>query len=298
MLRQSSYQNTLRRPCHIQGVGIHSGREAHLTILPAAPNTGIVFRVRDGGRQVEIPARAEFIIRTTMNTTLGRGGMEVCTVEHLLAALAGLEIDNAVIVTDGCEVPGMDGSAQPFVSRIMEVGRKLQPVPRRFLKIVEPVQVEEGGRFASLTPADDRILSFLIDFNHPAIQTQSMTVRLTPQTFVSDVARARTFGFMEDLEDLQEKGLALGAGLDNAVGLSRGGQILNTDGLRYPDEFVRHKILDAVGDLSLAGYPILGEFKGIKSGHALHGKLVQTLLSRPSAWKVITLDATQAAQAV
>ncbi len=298
MLQLSSYQNTLRRPCQIHGVGIHSGKEVRVTLLPAAPNSGIVFRVRENGRQVEIPARAEFITRSIMNTTLGRDGLEVCTVEHLLAALAGLEIDNAIIVTEGREIPGVDGSAQPFVARLLEVGRKLQPVARRFLKVTQPVILEDGGRFAGLFPADDRIFSFLIDFNHPAIQTQSLTLRLTPQSFVSEIARARTFGFLEDLEALQEKGLALGAGLDNAVGLTRTGEVLNGDGLRYADEFVRHKILDAVGDLSLAGAPILGEFKGIKSGHALHGRLVQALLDRPGAWELVTLGSGQHAQAV
>lgn len=298
MLPQSNYQNTLRRPCQIQGIGIHSGKEARVTVLPAAPNTGIVFRVRENGRQVEIPARAEFITPSSLNTTLSRGGMEICTVEHLLAALAGLEIDNAIIVTDGCEIPGMDGSAQPFVARILEVGRKLQPVARRFLKVKETVTVEDGTKFATLAPSDDRIFSFLIDFNHPAIQTQSLSLRLTPQSFVAEIARARTFGFLEDLEALQEKGLALGAGLDNAVGLTRTGDVLNDDGLRYGDEFVRHKILDAVGDLSLAGAPILGEFKGIKSGHAMHARLVRALLEQPEAWEMVTLAPAQSAQAV
>jgi UDP-3-O-[3-hydroxymyristoyl] N-acetylglucosamine deacetylase len=298
MLPQSSYQNTLRRPCQVHGVGIHSGKQVHVTLLPAAANTGIVFRVREGGRQVEIPARAEFITRTVMSTTLGRDGLEVCTVEHLLAALAGLEIDNAVIVIDGREIPGMDGSAQPFVARLLEVGRKLQPVARRFLKVVQPVVLDDGGRFAGLFPAPDRMFSFLIDFNHPAIQTQSLSLRLTPQAFVSEIARARTFGFLEDLKALQEKGLALGAGLDNAVGLTRSGEVLNDGGLRYADEFVRHKILDAVGDLSLAGAPILGEFKGIKSGHALHARLVQALLEQPGAWEMVTFSAEQSAQAV
>jgi UDP-3-O-[3-hydroxymyristoyl] N-acetylglucosamine deacetylase len=298
MIRQSSFQTTLRRPCHIHGVGIHSGERTQITLLPAAPNTGIVFRLREGGRHVEIPARAEFITRTTMNTTLGRGGLEICTVEHLLAALSGLEIDNVVIVTDGCEIPGMDGSAQPFVTRIMEAGRKLQPVPRRFLKLLEPVQLEENGRYAGIFPSDDRNFSFTIDFNHPAIQTQTFAVTLTPQAFVAELARARTFGFMEDLENLQENGLALGAGLDNAVGLTKTGQVLNEEGLRYPDEFVRHKLLDAVGDLSLAGFPLLAEFKGIKSGHALHGKLIQTLLSRPETWQIVSFGASEGAQAV
>ena len=298
MMRQTSFQTTLRRPCHVHGVGIHSGERSQITLLPSEPNTGIVFRVRDGVRHVEFPARAEFITRTTMNTTLGRSGLEVCTVEHLLAALSGLEIDNAIIVTDGREVPGMDGSAQPFVTRIMEAGRKLQPVARRFLKVLAPVEVEESGRYAGVFPSDERVFSSVISFNHPAIQTQSLTVSLTPQSFVAEIARARTFGFMEDLEHLQENGLVLGAGLDNAVGLTKSGQVLNVEGLRYPNEFVRHKILDAVGDLSLAGLPLLAEYRGIKSGHEMHSKLVQALLNRPEALQIVSFGSGTAAQAV
>ena len=191
----------------------------------------------------------------------------------------------------------MDGSAQPFVARIMEVGRKVQPVLRRYLRILEPVFVQDGDRFAGLYPADTTTFVFSIDFDHPAIQTQSYRVQLTPQSFVSELARARTFGFIEDLEHLQEQGLARGAGVENAVGLSREGNVLNAEGLRYPDEFVRHKILDAIGDLSLAGYPILGEFRGVKSGHRLHNRLLAALAKQPGCWDVITPGA-QNAQAV
>jgi UDP-3-O-[3-hydroxymyristoyl] N-acetylglucosamine deacetylase len=279
-------------------VGLHSGRPAHITLLPAAPNTGIVFRIRAGGRQTEIPARMEHIVRTTLNTTLGRDDLQISTVEHLLAALAGLELDNVVIVTEGHEVPAVDGSAQPFVARIMESGRRLQPVARRYIKILAPVEVEDGSRLAGFYPAGERLFKFIIDFSNRAIGTQSFQVRLTPQSFVSELARARTFGFIDELEALQEQGLALGADLENAVGLSADGQVLNGEGLRFPDEFVRHKILDAVGDLSLMGDPILGEFRGFKSGHTLHGKLLQALVDQPQAWEYFTLTPQQDAQAV
>jgi UDP-3-O-[3-hydroxymyristoyl] N-acetylglucosamine deacetylase len=291
------YQSTLRGPCRILGIGLHSGQHTGITLLPAPVNSGIVFRVREGDRQVDIPARSEYVVGTTLNTTLGRDEQQVCTVEHLLAALAGLEIDNAIIVTDGHEIPAMDGSAQPFVTRIMEVGRKIQPTLRQYLRILEPVYVQNGDRFAGLYPAVASSFVFSIDFNHPAIQTQTFRVRLTPQTFVSELARARTFGFIEDLETLKERGLARGAGLENAVGLSREGQVLNGEGLRYPDEFVRHKIVDAIGDLSLAGHPILGEYRGIKSGHMMNSRLLVALAERTQSWELVT-GSEEAAEAV
>lgn len=282
------YQSTLRAPCRIRGVGLHSGQYTGITLLPAPANSGIVFRVQEGDRQVDIPARTQYVTNTTLNTTLGRDEQSVCTVEHLLSALAGLEIDNAIIVTDGHEIPAMDGSAYPFVARIMEVGRKIQPVQRKYLRILEPVYIQDGDRFAGLYPAHEIRLVFAIDFDHPAIQTQSYEVRLTPQTFVTELCRARTFGYIEDLDTLKGKGLARGAGLENAVGLSREGKVLNSEGLRYPDEFVRHKIVDAIGDLSLVGYPILGEFRGVKSGHRLHNELLSELAKKPACWDVIT----------
>jgi UDP-3-O-[3-hydroxymyristoyl] N-acetylglucosamine deacetylase len=291
------YQSTLRAPCRIRGVGLHSGQYTGISILPAPADSGIVFRVQEGDRQVDIPARTEYVTKTVLNTTLGRDDQQVCTVEHLLAALAGLEIDNAIIVTDGHEIPAMDGSAHPFVARLMEVGRKIQPVQRKYLRILKPVFVEEGDRFAGLYPAPETRLVFSIDFDHPAIQTQTYKVRLTPQSFVTELCRARTFGFIEDLEVLQEKGLARGAGVENAVGLSREGQVLNVEGLRYPDEFVRHKMVDAIGDLSLSGYPILGEFRGVKSGHALHNKLLALLVEHTECWECV-VPADEKAQAV
>ncbi len=291
-------QKTLRAPCHIQGVGLHSGEKVAVTLMPARPDTGVVFAVMDGARRVEIPACVENVTRTTMCTTLGADGAEVWTVEHLLAALAGLEIDNAYVVVQGREVPALDGSSQPFVSRIMEVGRKLQAAPRHYLKVLEPIVVEEGDRFAGLFPAITPTYAFLIDFDNPAIQTQSLKVHLTPQTFVAHLAKARTFGFVEEVEGMQARGLARGAGLDNAVGLSGDGRVLNPEGLRYDDEFVRHKLLDAVGDLSLCGYPIVGEYRGVRSGHAFNLRLLEALAARPEHWEIVTSDMEDEAQAV
>jgi UDP-3-O-[3-hydroxymyristoyl] N-acetylglucosamine deacetylase len=291
-------QKTLRAPCHIQGVGLHSGGEARLTLLPAPADTGIVFKLNGNGPRVDIPARREFVTRTQLSTTLGRDGVEIWTVEHLMAALAGLEIDNVVIQMEGREVPAMDGSAQPFVSRIMEVGRKLLPTSRRYLKVLAPIVVEDRERVAGLYPATDTTFAFLIEFDHPLIQTQSLKVRLTPQTFVSQLAKARTFGFVDEVKDLQGRGLARGAGLENAVGLGGDGTVLNPEGLRYRDEFVRHKLLDAVGDLFLAGYPILGEYRGIRSGHQLNVRLLNALAQQTDSWELITAGVQEAALAV
>jgi len=292
------YQKTLRGPCHIFGKGLHTGQPAQFTLLPAPVDTGIVFRVSSRGNVVEFRAKAQSVVRTTMNTTLGLGDVEVCTVEHVLAALTGLGVDNAIIETQGPEIPAMDGSAQPFVSRIMEVGRKLQPAPKRYLKVLRPIVVEEGDKIAALYPSEVPAYSFLIEFDNPAIQTQSLKVFLSPETFVAQLAKARTFGFLEDLEALQRNGLALGGGLENALGLDRDGNVLNPGGLRYQDEFVRHKILDAIGDLTLAGHPLLAEYRGVKSGHQLNIRLVNELLARTDDWELVTIFPETQAQAV
>ena len=290
------HQITLRAPCRIFGKGLHTGQSTQITLLPAPVDTGVVFRIRRGGRQVEVQACCGSVVRTTLSTSLGRDGLEVCTVEHLLAALAGLQIDNVIVEADGPEIPAMDGSAQPFVARIMEVGRQLQPASRRYIKVLAPVIVDDGEKHAGLYPAITPSLSFMIDFENPAIQTQSLTVYLTPQTFVAQLAKARTFGFIEDLQNLQRNGFALGAGLDNAVGLNPDGTVLNPEGLRYPDEFVRHKILDAIGDLMLAGSPIVAAYRGIRSGHQMNVRLLEILAEQPDRWEFIS--AAPQAQAV
>jgi UDP-3-O-[3-hydroxymyristoyl] N-acetylglucosamine deacetylase len=281
-------QQTLRSPCHIHGVGLHSGQKVSISLLPAPMDSGIVFRVNEGERQVDIPARPENVVRTRLNTTVGKHGLEIGTVEHLLAALIGLSIDNVVVLTHGVEIPAMDGSALPFVSRIMEVGRQVQAAPKRYLRVTAPIGVEEDGKFAGLYPAVTPLYSFTIDFPHPVVRSQSLKLRLTPQTFVSQLAKARTFGFEEDLQRLNDQGLALGVSLANVVGLGKDGTVLNEGGLRFADEFVRHKILDAVGDLALLGYPILAEYRGIKSGHALNLKLMEALAEHPDHWEIIS----------
>ncbi|MDH5752736.1 MAG: UDP-3-O-acyl-N-acetylglucosamine deacetylase [Deltaproteobacteria bacterium] len=292
------HQKTIRAACHIKGVGLHTGENTAITLLPAAENTGVVFAAVSQGRRVNIPARQENVVRTTMSTTMGREGVEIWTVEHLMSALTGLEIDNVLIVVEGPEIPAMDGSALPFVSRIMEVGRMLQAAPRSYMKILKPVVVEDGERVAGLFPSNAITYSFMIEFSHSAIRTQSFKVHLNAQSFVAQLAKARTFGFQDDVDLLKSKGLARGAGLENAVGLSAQGTVLNPEGLRYADEFVRHKLLDAVGDISLAGYPILGEYRGIKSGHEMNLRLLKELNSRPDSWEMITSDTTDTAQAV
>ena len=259
-----------------------------MSLLPAPADSGVVFRVNDKGRQVEIPARPEFVTSTQLSTTLAHDGLEVGTVEHVLAALTGLGIDNAVVLTQGSEIPAMDGSAQPFVARILEAGLQVQTAPKRYIRLLEPVAVEEEDKFAGLFPAFAPMFAVTIDFPHPVVQSQSFKMRLTPRNFSAEVARARTFGFEEDLQQLQARGRALGVSLENAVGLGKDGSVLNRDGLRYADEFVRHKVLDAIGDLSLLGFPLLAEYRGIKSGHTLNLKLMQALAQRPESWEVVS----------
>ncbi len=292
------YQQTLRSPCLIHGIGLHSGKEASISLLPAPVDTGIVFRVNKGKQQVEIPAKPEFVTRTNLNTGLGSKGVEIATVEHLLAAMAGLEIDNVVVLTHGTEIPAMDGSAQPFVSRIMEVGRQMQLAPRHYLKVLAPIVVEEGEKSAGLYPSQEQVYSCAVDFPHPVVGRQALRLNISPQIFISELAKARTFGFEEEINMLHSQGLALGAGLENAVGLGKNGTVLNGDGLRYPDEFVRHKILDALGDMSLIGHPILAEYRGVKSGHTMNLKLLQALAELPAHWEIVTDSDLPKAKAV
>jgi len=292
------HQKTLRQSCEIHGIGLHSGQTARVVIHPAPADHGIVFRVKHQGQTVDIPAKVEYVTRTVMSTNLGVGQAEVCTVEHLLAALTGLEIDNALVEVDGCEVPMMDGSAHPFVVRLRAAGLKTLPSPRRMLRVLAPIELNEDSKFAALYPSDHTTYQFCVDFAHPAIQRQEIRLAFTSKNFVNEVSRARTFGFEADLQALQAKGLALGAGLQNAVGLGRDGSVLNAEGLRFPDEFARHKLLDAIGDLSLGGVPLLAEYRGYKSGHALNLKLVQTLLANPQSWEVVAAADFIQAQAV
>jgi UDP-3-O-[3-hydroxymyristoyl] N-acetylglucosamine deacetylase len=280
-------QKTLKTSIHCRGIGLHSGTRINMKLHPAAADTGIVFRRSDKGNAA-IPANWRNVVDSTLCTTLGTGdGTNVATVEHLMAAFAGLEIDNAVVELDGPEVPVMDGSAAPFVFLIECAGVVEQQSPRRAIQVLKPISVGEKGNSAALVPDDGFHVSFAIDFASGAISRQELTYSLDPDNFKHDISRARTFGFLHEVDQLRARGLARGGSLDNAVVIS-GDRVLNKDGLRYRDEFVRHKVLDALGDLYLAGAPVLGHFHGVRSGHAMNRKLLQALFADTSAWSLTT----------
>ena len=287
MLRQRTLKNVIRAT----GVGLHSGEKVYLTLRPAPVDAGILFRRVDLDPVAEIPARADLVTETMLCTGLSRGDGKVMTVEHLMSAFAGLGIDNAYVDLSAPEVPIMDGSAGPFVFLLQSAGLVEQNAPKRFIRIREPIEVSDGDKVARFTPHDGFRLDFTVEFNHPAIpRTQSRAVvEFSSEAYIREVSRARTFGFMRDLEFMRERNLGLGGSMDNAIVLDEF-RVLNDDGLRYADEFVRHKILDAVGDLYLAGRPIIGAFEGFKSGHALNNKLVRALLARPQAWEEVVFD--------
>ncbi|WP_119717313.1 UDP-3-O-acyl-N-acetylglucosamine deacetylase [Cognatilysobacter tabacisoli] len=290
MLRQRTLKNVIRAT----GVGLHSGEKVFLTLRPAPVDAGIVFRRVDLDPVVEIPANAELVTETILCTGLSCGPAKVQTVEHLLSALAGLGIDNCLIELSAAEVPIMDGSAGPFVFLLQSAGIAEQDAPKRFIRIRRPIEVRDGDKVARFEPYEGFRLGFTVQFDHPAIpSTQSRAeVEFSTEAYVKEVSRARTFGFMRDLEYMRERNLGLGGSMDNAIVLDEF-RVLNEDGLRYADEFVRHKILDAVGDLYLAGRPILGAYEGYKSGHALNNKLVRAVLAERSAWDEVTFpDAT------
>ncbi len=274
-------QKTLKAPVACRGVGLHSGANVNLTLLPADSNSGIRFYRRDKG--VEIRAAWQNLAPSALCSTLAGDGVSVMTVEHLMAALAGLEVDNAVIELDGPEVPAMDGSAAPFVYLIERAGLIEQDAPRRAIRILKPVRVAEDGKSAALLPGDGFTLSFAIDFAGNALLRQRISVAYDRNSFRRDLCRARTFGLLEEVETMRAAGLARGGSLDNAVVVS-GDRVLNAEGLRYRDEFVRHKALDALGDLYLAGAPIIGRFEGRRSGHALNRRLLQRLFADATAW--------------
>lgn len=280
-------QRTLRYDIRATGVGLHTGDKVHLTLKPAPIDHGIVFRRVDLDPPVELSARTEFVGDTTMSTTLGQGTERVSTVEHLLSAMAGLSIDNAVIEVSAPEVPIMDGSAAPWVFLLQSAGVKEQEAPKQFIKIKKRVKVTDGDKWAMLEPFDGFKVTFEVDFNHPVLKksTQRAMIDFSKSSFVKEVARARTFGFLSEIEMLQANNLALGGSLKNAVVLDDY-RVINEDGLRYEDEFVKHKILDAVGDLFLLGKSLVGAFSGYKSGHALNNLLLKTLLADESAWEI------------
>jgi UDP-3-O-[3-hydroxymyristoyl] N-acetylglucosamine deacetylase len=294
MLQQRTLKNVIRAT----GVGLHSGEKVYLTLRPAAVDTGIVFRRVDLDPVVEIPASAELVTETMLCTGLSQGAGKVLTIEHLMSAFAGLGIDNAYVDLSAPEVPIMDGSAGPFVFLLQSAGLVEQAAAKRFIRIKRPLEVRDGDKLARFTPYDGFRLDFTVEFNHPAIPTaQSRAqVEFSSEAYIREVSRARTFGFMRDLEFMRERNLGLGGSMDNAIVLDEF-RVLNDDGLRYADEFVRHKILDAVGDLYLAGRPIIGAFEGFKSGHALNNKLVRALLAEQSAWEEVSFPEAAAAPA-
>lgn len=288
-------QHTLKSIAHVTGVGLHSGEKVQLWLRPAAPDTGIVFHRVDLDPPVSIPASPEAVRETRLCTGLERDGVKIATVEHLMSALAGLGIDNVHVDVDGPEIPIMDGSAAPFVMMMLEAGIEAQAAPRRFLRVLKPVEVREGDKWVRLEPYLGFRLEFSIAFEHPAIrasQTRAV-VDLSEHAYPRFVARARTFGFVHEVELLREMGLAQGGSLDNAIVLDEY-RILNPEGLRFPDEFVRHKILDAIGDLYLAGHPLLARYVAHKSGHALNNQLLRALMADRSAWALTPLERDEA----
>lgn len=287
-------QRTLRNSIRATGVGLHSGKKVYLTLRPAAVNTGIVFRRVDLDPVVEIPATAENVGDTTLSTTLIKDGVRISTVEHLLSAMAGLGIDNAYVEMSAAEVPIMDGSAGPFVFLLQSAGIEEQSVAKKFIRIKREIRVEEDDKFASFLPRNGFKVTFTIDFDHPVFRGRPACaeVDFCSTSFVREVSRARTFGFMHEMEHLRSKGLARGGSVDNAIVVDDY-RILNEDGLRYEDEFVRHKVLDAIGDLYLLGNSLIGEFRAHKSGHALNNKLLRALMAQQDAWEVVTFEDTE-----
>ena len=292
MIRQRTLKNTIRAT----GIGLHTGRKIYLTLNPAPIDSGVVFRRVDSTPPVVIPGTALNVSETELATTLGLDGVRVSTVEHLMAALAGLGIDNCFVDLSADEVPIMDGSAAPFVFLVQSAGILEQGAPKRFVRIRKPVEVRDGEKFARFEPFDGFKVKFTIDFDHPVFQsgTQTSEVDFSTTSFVREISRARTFGFMRDIEALRKRDLALGGSLDNAIVIDEY-RVLNEDGLRYRNEFVRHKILDAIGDLYLLGHSLIGSFTGYKSGHALNNRLLREMLANASSYEEVVFEDVEAA---
>lgn len=284
-------QRTLKNIIRATGIGIHTGKKVYLTLKPAPANLGIVFCRTDLDPVVSITATADNVGETTLSTNLVQDGARVCTVEHLLSAFAGLGIDNAYVELSSEEVPIMDGSAAPFIFLLQSAGIEEQEAPKKFIRIKKTVSVSQDDKTASLEPYNGFHVGFTIDFDHPLFESRNCTTHLdfSSISYVKEVSRARTFGFMKDFEYLRSKNLALGGSLDNAIAVDDY-RVLNEDGLRYQDEFVKHKVLDAVGDLYLLGRSLIGKFEGYKSGHGLNHMLLRELLSQEDAWEVVTFD--------
>lgn len=284
-------QRTLKNSIKATGIGLHTGQKVYMTLKPAPVNTGVVFRRVDLNPVVEIPAHALNVVDTTLSTNLGKDGVRIGTIEHLMSAFAGLGIDNAVVELSAEEVPIMDGSAAPFVFLIQSAGISEQNLPKEFIRIKKEVTVTSEGKTATFKPFNGFKVGFRIEFEHPAFEGRSKEAELDFSTtsFVKEVSRARTFGFMRDFEYLRSQNLALGGSLENAIVVDEY-RILNDDGLRYEDEFVKHKVLDAVGDLYLLGKSLIGEFFGYKSGHYLNNQLLRKLLETEGALEVVTFE--------
>ena len=282
-------QRTLKSVVKATGVGLHSGVKVSLVLRPAQADTGVVFRRVDLAQPVDLRADPFGVGDTRLASCLERDGIKVATVEHLMSALAGLGIDNIYVDVDAAEMPIMDGSAAPFVFLLQSAGIEEQGAAKKFLRVKKPVEVRDGDKWARLSPYDGFSLEFSIAFNHPAVDRSATSARVdfADQSYLREVARARTFGFMQDVESLRDQGLALGGSLENAIVMDEY-RVLNSEGLRYADEFVKHKILDAIGDLYLAGHPLLGAFSAHKSGHALNNALLRALLADASAWEIVS----------
>ncbi|WP_140986582.1 UDP-3-O-acyl-N-acetylglucosamine deacetylase [Asticcacaulis tiandongensis] len=282
------HEHTLALPAICAGIGLHTGQHVRLSIRPAAAGTGVVF-VRTDLNQNDnvVPARADYVTQTRLGTVItNASGVSVSTIEHLMAALSALGVDNAIIELDGPEVPIMDGSAQPFVQLLDQAGFRRQSTAQRVIEILKPIEVIEGDKRAALLPADRFEMRFEIDFDNPVIGHQEVELVITEESFRTELASARTFGFVEGVEALRAAGLARGGSLDNAIVID-GDKVLNDGGLRFVDEFVRHKALDAIGDLYVLGMPIQGRFEGIRAGHGLNNAVVRALLSQPEAYRIV-----------
>lgn len=283
-------QHTLGNSVSVTNIGLHSGQAVSLTLRPAKPNHGIVFVRTDLPNQPSIVAHASLITSTHLSSNLQQGDVQIATVEHLLSALVGMHVDNVLIEVNAAEVPIMDGSANEYIQLIEKAGRAEQHVPRHYLRLIDTVKVNDGDKWASLSPYDGYRLDFEIDFAHPVVNQsiQTASIELTEANYRSQVGLARTFGFAKEIAYLQQNNLALGGSLDNAIVVDDD-KILNNTGLRLADEFVKHKILDAIGDLSLMGYPLLAHYQAFKSGHGLNNRLAKAVLSQPNCFEVVTI---------
>ncbi|MGB7991658.1 MAG: UDP-3-O-acyl-N-acetylglucosamine deacetylase [Candidatus Methylophosphatis roskildensis] len=284
-------QRTLKSLIRATGVGLHSGVKVNLVLRPAAPDTGVVFRRVDFEPPVDLLTDPQAVVDTRLCSGLANGEVKVATIEHLMSALAGLGIDNVFVDVDAAEIPILDGSAGPFVFLLQSAGIEEQNAPKRFIRVKKRVEVKDGDKWARLDPYDGFKLTFTIEFNHPAIDrtVSTVSVDFAEQSYVKDVARARTFGFMQDVEYMRSNGLALGGSLENAIVMDEY-RVLNTDGLRFADEFAKHKVLDAIGDLYIVGHPLLAAFAAHKSGHALNNELLCALMADASAWEIATYE--------